>query len=337
MSLQGSLDTFALSDVLLLLAGTGKSGELHVAGHRDAGSVRPPSLQGRVWFEAGELVGCDVPRASDDEDALFELLRLGAGTFSFGPGNAPAPHAPRDVEPLLAEAQRRLSEWREVEKFVPSMTAWLELAAEPPAAHVAMRGDQWRLIAAVGGGCEVDAVLARLGLGDLAGCRAVKELVEGGLVALTPEAPRAPALVPEPVGAAEPVATADWNRVDAGTWSPDPDEAGVPWLSSLSNGATVGPTGAETVVDVAAAEPTSRPATADTDDPWGPQGWQLEPAGETSALVTFPSAPAPAATPDATEPRPTGETAAEEVEAGEEGDEPLNRGLLLKFLSSVRN
>src|SRR3984957_1614685 len=97
--------------------------------------------------------------ASGAEDALFELLRLAAGTFSFGPGAAPDPQPPRDVEPLLTEAQARLSGWREVEKAVPSLAAWLELAAEPPAAHVALRCDQWRLGSAVGGGCDVDSGL----------------------------------------------------------------------------------------------------------------------------------------------------------------------------------
>jgi len=194
VSLQGSLDSFALPDVLLLLAGTKKSGELLVVGSGQHGTT-PPGIEGRLWFDVGRMVGWDVPRAVDAPDAVFELLRLAEGTFSFGEGTAPSPTAPTDMEPVLTEAQGRLAEWREIERVVPSPAAWLGLSPDPPGADVAMRGDQWRLVVAIGGGCSVDAAVSRLGLGELGGCRAVKEMVESGLVtigeAAVAEAPRA--------------------------------------------------------------------------------------------------------------------------------------------------
>ena len=64
MSLQGSLDTFALPDVLVLLASTKKSGELHVAGQPGGRSLgHQPDTEGRLWFDAGGLVGSDVGQA----------------------------------------------------------------------------------------------------------------------------------------------------------------------------------------------------------------------------------------------------------------------------------
>jgi hypothetical protein len=190
VSLQGSLDTFALPDVLVLLASTKKSGELHVAGTRSAGAPRANDLQGLLWVEAGQLVGFDVPRASDAAEAVFELLRLEAGSFSFmGGTSASAPMPPLEIEPVLAEAQTRLTEWREIELVVPSLSCWLDLAPEPPAAHVSMRAEQWRLIVAVGGGCNVNSIVDHLGGSELTGCRAVKELVEAGLVQIAQTAP----------------------------------------------------------------------------------------------------------------------------------------------------
>jgi hypothetical protein len=183
VSLQGSLDTFALPDVLVLLASTGKSGELRVAGRRSA-TGRGTELEGRLWFDGGRLTAADL---GDPTDAVFELLRLVEGTFSFGFGAAPDPRPAMAVEPVLAEAQARLSEWREIERVVPSLSAWLELAADAPSAHVSIRADQWRLVVAVGGGCTVDAALGRLGLAELPGCRAVKELVEAELLMLRAE------------------------------------------------------------------------------------------------------------------------------------------------------
>lgn len=52
MALQGTLDTFALADVLRLLANTHKSGRLELAGDRG---------HGRVWLGEGQLVGGEAP------------------------------------------------------------------------------------------------------------------------------------------------------------------------------------------------------------------------------------------------------------------------------------
>ncbi len=133
MSLQGSLDTFALPDVLVLLASTKKTGELHVVGHRFSDGGHAPQLEGRLWFNAGRMVGADGTRGTEPADVVFELLRLADGTFSFGSVTPPTGGTPVDVEPVLEEAQSRLAEWREIERVVPSMAAWLSLADEPPA------------------------------------------------------------------------------------------------------------------------------------------------------------------------------------------------------------
>jgi len=194
VSLQGSLDTFALPDVLVLLASTHKSGELHVAGSRSVALARHPDTEGRLWFDAGGMVGHDVGRAVEPADAVFELLRLNQGTFSFLAGT-PSGGGPRvEVDPVLAEAQARLVEWREIEAVVPSLEAWLQLSPEPPLAHVSMRGEQWRLVVAIGAGCPVGAAIGHLGLEELPGCRAVKELIEAGLVGLSTQP--APAALP---------------------------------------------------------------------------------------------------------------------------------------------
>ena len=203
MSLQGSLDTFALPDVLVLLASTKKSGELHVAGTRAVGAPRTNDLQGLLWVEAGQLVGFEVGRSAEAAEAVFELLRLEAGSFSFMAGTgAPSPAAPLEIEPVLAEAQSRLTEWREIERVVPSLDCWLDLSPEPPAAHVSMRAEQWRLIVAVGGGCRVDAIVDHLGGSELGGCRAVKELIEAGLVQLAEGSPAAADMSVESAGPA---------------------------------------------------------------------------------------------------------------------------------------
>jgi hypothetical protein len=370
VSLQGSLDTFALPDVLVLLASTHKSGELHVAGSRSTTLGRHPDSEGRLWFDAGGLVGHDVGHAIEPSDAVFELLRLTQGTFSFLAGT-PSGGGPRvEIEGILGEAQARLTEWREIEAVVPSLDAWLQLSPEPPMAHVSMRGEQWRLVVAVGAGCPVGGVLAHLGMEELPGCRAVKELIEAGLINLTAAA--APSLPPfwhEP----EPLATsvleepeADLEIVFHTVEDPDADDA-EPVYTTL----------ADPYVE---ADPEEEPAplAAWATEDAEPLGWMHEADDEpTPAAAPEPAAAGrasvPAAAPAASAaPTPVPDWRAElgdlpdldsianlptrrrrpdadvdeagapgaavdELAETEEGEEPLNRGLLLKFLSSVRN
>jgi len=409
VSLQGSLDTFALPDVLVLLAGTKKSGELHIAGSRVSSPGRPPEIEGRLWMDDGLLIGCDVPRASEIGDGVFELLRLVEGTFSFGNGSPVSPRRALEVETVLAEAQTRLAEWREIERVVPSLASWLELAPEPPTAHVSLRGDQWRLIAVVGGGCPVSGAVERLGLGEMPACRVVKELVESGLVRIGEPAASAEAPEPAaaPASAAAPVAVAP-TEPEAGhtnvfdlvahddapvlewTTRHDHEDEAEGW-SEPSTPALEAPSGrfsdlAEVVPDHGEATEPTAPATlaaVPSTPEWSGSATEAGQDGERIAEVAWSSnretpeseAPAPeAAVPEwrtrlgdvadldavvslpVRSRRPESEGSAPEdgsrhdAEAivggtmdgtldgtGEDGDEPLNRGLLLKFLSSVRN
>src|SRR5688500_2536717 len=107
VSLHGTLETFALPDVMALLAATKKTGELRVVGGR---------IDGRVHLDGGRVIGAAVGRADSFVDAVFELLRLTSGKFSFDADRRPdQPADPVDIEPLLLEAQSRLTMWREIE------------------------------------------------------------------------------------------------------------------------------------------------------------------------------------------------------------------------------
>src|SRR5215813_4464413 len=80
VALQGTLDTFALPDVLRLLASTRKTGRLRVSGNRGTGSV---------WVDAGGVVAAEaagLPEAPAPVDVFFELLRYSDGSFTFEAG-----------------------------------------------------------------------------------------------------------------------------------------------------------------------------------------------------------------------------------------------------------
>ena len=194
VALQGTLDTFALPDVLRLLASTKKVGRLRVIG--DAGS-------GSLWVDGGAVVGSELLVRGADADSLtevlFNLLRFVDGSFTFEAGStAHANGDERDVESVIVEAERMLGEWRALELVVPSLDAWLSLAQELKGCDAVVDGARWRIIVTIGSGATVGEVGRRVGLGELAVMRAVKEVIELGLVEVSADAPAVEPAYAEP-------------------------------------------------------------------------------------------------------------------------------------------
>jgi hypothetical protein len=175
---------------------------------------------------------------------------------------------------------------------------------------VMLRPDQWQLVAAIAGGHTVAEVLDARGLSEFDGCRALKELVELRLVkvAAPPVAPVAE-VVPEPV----PDAIAD----EAGAPGPGP-ELGAPVapVALFAPGEALAPD----LYDGAMGEPEDWPApdaseVADLSEIWDDEAGDVIRGAHNGN-----------GEPDEAEPEP-------EVAV----PDPVNRGLLLKFLGSARN
>jgi hypothetical protein len=177
VALQGTIETFALPDVLRLLASSKKTGRLRVSGSRGSGSV---------WVESGAIVQTDAtgaPHALSNIDVVFELLRYRDGSFTFeNDRHAPDPGGSQDVEPVLVEAELQLAEWREIESVIPSIECHVRLNPDLPRADVVIDADQWRVLVAIGGGTSVSQVGDTLILGELAVSRVLRDLVELGVV-----------------------------------------------------------------------------------------------------------------------------------------------------------
>ena len=195
MALRGTLDTFALPDVLRLLGATSKSGRLRITGDRGTGSV---------WVHDGAITLVDAthaPHATEPGDALFELLRFHDGSFTFDAGAAADEPGPSiDVEALLSQSEELLEEWRDIECVVPSMDLWVTLQPNLPRADVTVDQDRWSTIVAVGAGATVRRIGDELCLGELPVSRAIVRLVEAGLVSVSEVAPAgSPRLVADPI------------------------------------------------------------------------------------------------------------------------------------------
>jgi hypothetical protein len=345
VSLQGSLDGFPLPDVLALLASTKKRGELRIAGHNGAG---------RIWVADGAVVGVEAGSARAPVDALFRLLRVDSGSFTFDPAADVPDGKAADVEGLLAEAQMRLAEWRVIEAVVPSGAARVELCDELPAAKVTVSATQWRVVRTIGGGATVDDVARALDIDEFAACQTVKRLVDAGLVAV--DATDGPAARREPVVDTA-VREGEVDAHEVNPVEPEMRETGgnvtdaddLVTIPDHLRGRRVpapAPEPAPRRSRLAEAAARRRREQRETADPGG------DLVGEAAAALTPATAAAlvrelaelgndvgdAAEAIEAASHAPTTEERAAALEdvLTKENGEPMNRTLLLKFLSSVR-
>lgn len=192
MALQGNLGAFALPDVLRLLATTRKTGCLYVEGDRGRGSV---------WFDEGGVVAATAGRALNAvpvDEAMFELLRHRRGSFRFSLDEAPPLETVQalDLESTLLRALQLLDEWRELEAVVPSLSHRVELVPELAVGHVTIDAGRWATLAAVADGISVGKLAESLGMGEIDVSRAVRDLVDMGVVRVGPPAGSQPQPAP---------------------------------------------------------------------------------------------------------------------------------------------
>ena len=326
MSLQGSLETFALPDVLVLLASTKKDGLLKVGGNQ---------VDGKVWIDKGQIVQSTIgAKTMPAVDAVWELLRLESGSFSFeGDKAAPKPGNPEAIDLVLADAQTRLAEWRDIAKVVPHLDAVVDMAHDAPGDEVTVSSDQWKLLVAVAGGRTVRDLMERLGLEEFDTCRKVRDLVEYKLASIDASGKSSSAPVakssraaaqPEPVAAPSPEAD-------------QPADSDVEVDLDAEEDMLNRPRKVRAVTSQQGSAPPPSPAPS-REKAAAKSGSGERPAvDEAKALVAQ-----LAALGGEDEEEVAQKVAAHLAEGGElpevpNGDEPINRGLLLKFLSSVRN
>jgi hypothetical protein len=346
VALQGTLDTFALPDVLRLLAATKKTGRLRITGGRGTGSI---------WVTDGDVTGLEAihaPHASEPVDALFELLRFQEGAFTF---DAEAiqenPERPADVEALLEQSEALLAEWQSIEAVVPSMDAWITLRKKLPAPGLTIDQDRWTTIVSIGAGATVRRIGDDLCLAELPVSRAVKELAEAGLVDIVESAPPTvlfnassappaarPLVAPQPEAPPEAKpSTGPRARRAKGSAAPAEPESFVPLdlpgTGSASSYDSVDepdhPAGEGD--DLAAAFPGL--ANRSTSTPLSDEEIENEEIAKQLATLSPRAASAIRAAAEAT----TDEEREAALDAVDDEDQPLNRGLLLKFLSSVKS
>lgn len=174
--LQGSLENFALDEVLGLLSGTSKTGQLEIAGNRGTGSL---------MFHDGRLVdgtASFTANGTELEDVMFELLRYDDGTFTFTAREVSQTDLAENVATVLSNAESRLQDWRSIEAVVPSLNHQIIPVLQLPSDEVTVSRDEWATLMTIGTGCPVAHVCDKLSLGEVEGSRRIKNLAERHLV-----------------------------------------------------------------------------------------------------------------------------------------------------------
>jgi hypothetical protein len=318
VALQGSIDTFALADVLRLLASTGKTGLLALDGDRGRGEV--VVLDGTVASVA--MVGVDRPQVSLDEE-LFELLRFEAGDFEFTAHDDLAVDGADswEIEQLLGQAASLLDEWGRIESVVPSLDAWVRLRPELGTDEVTIGASGWRTVAAVGSGTTVAGLAAVMGATDLGIGREVHALVEIGVLEVSTDVPLdadmasvVPAVVVETFDVAD-----DEGFDGSGLDDAEVAEATASWADGES-------TTTEIVAEV------SGPGWAADDDPFGPDDDEAADFARQLASLSPKAAKAVAAAAMAESPEERDRVLAEVA-----GEEAIDQELLLRFLGAEQD
>ena len=177
--LQGSLENFALDEVLGLLSGTSKTGQLEIAGNRGTGTL---------LFDTGRLVdgtASYTANGTELEDVMFELLRYDDGTFTFNNREVSPSDHPENVASVLAAAENRLRDWRSIEAVVPTLNHQVVPSSDLPSDEVTITRAEWAALTVIAAGCPVSLVCDRLDLGEVEGSRCVKNLAERELVVVS--------------------------------------------------------------------------------------------------------------------------------------------------------
>lgn len=127
--------------------------------------------------------------AEQGTEVVFRLQRPGRGTFDFADDERPRYESGQsvDIEKALAEAERRVAEWAEIEEVIPSTKHRLRMASSLPegARDVTVTAPTWRLLSALGGQGTVEDVAERIGSSDFVVAQALASMVRSGLVELS--------------------------------------------------------------------------------------------------------------------------------------------------------
>lgn len=220
MSLSGKLEIFPLEEVLRLLARSHLSGCLRVEGpgagriYLEGGSMtyaavepdealRSHLLAAGVVTEAGlsaldlsngpltEALAPDASTAALAEvvreqcvESVYRIRKPQSGPFSFAVDSRPRYVTGQsfDIEMVISEADRRATEWADIEEVVPHLETKWHMVPAIEEESVKLSDTAWRFLAGLEGAGSVRDLAGRLGMTEFQAARRMAELSRARLV-----------------------------------------------------------------------------------------------------------------------------------------------------------
>lgn len=155
---------------------------------------------GNILVELGYLSreSLEVFVSEQIRDAVFHLLRWTEGDFEFDPNQI---FPEEDIglsmrtEDLIMEGGRRLDEWYQIEKKVPSLDAVFKMTRLPSkeATDINLISEEWLVLYHVDGESTVRDIIENSGQSALVTCKSLYGLVVAGLIKLAGEEGARPA------------------------------------------------------------------------------------------------------------------------------------------------
>ena len=180
--LQGDLRERSFPEILGVLDAERSTGRLRVQAGE---SVR------HLDFSSGHLVAIDDDPLDDGRlggwvaDVVLELCTLQSGVFRFDDGAVEPTATSLSADDLLARAERRVSEWQQVTRHVPSTTSVPRLAPVAPSDQaVVIAAPDWPLLALLDGRRTVGDVVIDSGRRPFDVFETLSRLVANGIVGL---------------------------------------------------------------------------------------------------------------------------------------------------------
>src|SRR5450756_3226388 len=150
MSFQGSLNELPLSDIVQLVAVSGKTGMF---------SMTRASEKGYVYLQNGHITHAKLGEV-EGEDAIYALALWNEGTFQFSPGvESEARTIGRSNTNLLMEAARRSDEWKILSKKIPTTESVPVLTCRDGMSEaVTLTPQEWLVVTRVDGVRSIDEI-----------------------------------------------------------------------------------------------------------------------------------------------------------------------------------
>ena len=150
MSFQGSLNELPHSDIVQLVAVSGKTGMF---------SMTRASEKGYVYLQNGQITHAKLGQV-EGEDAIYALALWNQGTFQFSPGvESEARTISRSNTNLLLEAARRSDEWKILSRKIPGTDSVPVLVSREGAnGPVTLTPLEWRVVTKTDGQRSIEVV-----------------------------------------------------------------------------------------------------------------------------------------------------------------------------------